>query len=74
MKVKVNNKEFQPIELTITIESEKELCDLWHRLNLSKNEIDSYINTKLKYESSTQSSFSLWEILNNLVKKYNLKK
>lgn len=31
--MKIEEKEFQPIELTITIESEAELCSLWHKLD-----------------------------------------
>ena len=32
MKCEVNKK-FRPVEITLTIESEEELCNLWHRLN-----------------------------------------
>ena len=39
MKIKEHTKlnSFQPIELTITIESENELINLWHRLNISNS-------------------------------------
>ena len=41
-------KEFEPITIQITIESEKELYELWHRLNI----VDSYISDMYKEEST----------------------
>ena len=72
MKVKVNTKkEFQPIELTITIESEEELCDLWHRLNVSKNVADTQSNNDLKHRCI--DTYSLWNEIDDLVDINNLK-
>lgn len=42
MKINVETKEtiFEPIELTITIESKEELETLWHRFNISKKGVE----------------------------------
>lgn len=39
MKVELNKseKKFEPIELKITIESEDELCLVWHKFNASRD-------------------------------------
>ena len=58
MKATSKRKEtgFEPIELTITIESKKELVELWHRLNVSPN----YIKKSNSYEnrSSVMGEFN----------------
>lgn len=64
---------FAPIELTITIESEEELCDLWHRLNASVFNIDNkneYVHY-LKY-SASRATEKFWSKINSLVKERNL--
>jgi len=73
MKAEVKNESerFQPIELTITIESEQELCDLWHRFNVS----DMIINAEsksLKYPANGDATF--WLVLEKLVKENKLEK
>tara|TARA_R110000744_G_scaffold163686_1_gene280714 strand:+ start:2290 stop:2505 length:216 start_codon:yes stop_codon:yes gene_type:complete len=65
-------KKFKPIELTITIETEEELCDLWHRMNATKPEIDNDIHDTLKHRSS--SNMVMWGSIDNLVKVNNLYK
>lgn len=52
MKVKqVNEKQgFEPITLEITIESEQELCSLWHRLNESAGIINNNLDNALKHK------------------------
>lgn len=75
MKVEVNEKEkgFQPIKLKITIESEQELCSLWHRMNVSVSNVNDYSGDILKYKS-TDKDVCLFNKLNQLVKTNNLKK
>lgn len=72
MKVELKEKGFQPIKLKITIESEEELCSLWHRMNVNSKNIDIHSQDTLKYKSCT--GIFLYEKLNYLVKKHNLKK
>lgn len=72
MKIEVKESSvFQPFELKLVIETEEELCDLWHRINVCsdaiKNESDS-----LKHGANNNGT-KLWEELNELVTKYNLK-
>ena len=39
VKVKEREKEFQPIEIALTIENREELEELWHRLNYVGNKV-----------------------------------
>jgi len=77
MKVEVKEQEtFQPITLTITIQSEEELCNLWHRMNaqhdLFNGDAKRYPQpSDLKYKSDRSGSI-LWEELNELVINYKL--
>ena len=75
MKVELEEqvKEFKPIKLTITIETEEELCSLWHRLNASKATVlkDSGSHY-LKHGVST--NHVLWCRLEELVNVNNLNK
>ena len=66
MKVEYQAKEFKPIKLTITIETEEELCSLWHRLNASgdgvlKHSSDNYL------KHGVSSDYELWSKLEVLV-------
>jgi hypothetical protein len=42
MKVEIKEQEkvFNPITLTITIESDQDLCNLWYRQNLAVNRVN----------------------------------
>ena len=75
MKVELEEqvKEFKPIKLTITIETEEELCSLWHRLNASIDAVllDSGYHY-LKY--GVISDYELWNRLEELVHANNLNK
>jgi len=52
MKAKIIEKEnkFEPITIELTIESEEELCDLWHRVNT--NEIEIISTNDLKHKAN----------------------
>ena len=80
MKVKINQmpKKFVPIRFTITVETEKELCDLWLRQNLSGEDVDKANGCYLKYnatqaENEPESS-KLWNLIDNLVGEHELRK
>jgi len=74
MKVEVKEQEtFQPITLTITIESEEELCDLYLRYNQSHNNIMRGQEGLLKHKSRIGTT-KLWDELRSLINKYNLRK
>ena len=66
MKVEVEKQEtFKPIKLTVTIESEQELCDLFHRVNapfgiLKEKDI-------LKYKANQHGADALFDTLNDLL-------
>jgi hypothetical protein len=75
MKVEVEDqaKEFKPIKLTITIETEAELCSLWYRLNA----LESAVLKNGRYhhlKHGVSSDYELWEKLEELVKVNNLNK
>ena len=57
MKVEIKETEtkFEPITITLTIESEEELCDLWHRINLAPDVINEHITYHLKHKTSISS-------------------
>lgn len=65
-------KKFTPIDLKITIESEEELCDLFHRLNLASNVVNDHESTILKYNSSYKFD-ELFHVISGLVTENNLK-
>lgn len=77
MKVQVKEKEkkFKPIVLEVTIESEEELCDLWHRMNAVVGSFVSYLfKDSLKYGLIDDTESVLYDILDDFAKKLNLKK
>ena len=73
MKIEEINKkqEFQPIELKITIESEKDLCDLWHRFNTSIYNVNKEGRGKLKFGAIRNQH--VWRFIDNIVKSRGLK-
>ena len=73
VEVEEQVKEFKPIKLTITIETEEELCSLWHRLNASHQAVlkDSGSHY-LKH--GVISDHELWSRLQELVNTNNLYK
>jgi len=71
MKVEVKQveKKFEPIELVITIESEEELCSLWHRLNLSPSVVNSNSCTA---KHKAISDMELFDKLDDIAESLNL--
>ena len=75
MKIEVkNNVGFQPIELKLTIESERELCNLWHRMNVSEDTVNRNTNEDIRYMCNDEGTLEFWRELNQLVIKHNLEK
>jgi len=74
MKAKIIEKEnkFEPITIELTIESEEELCDLWHRVNT--NEIEIISTNDLKHKANGDGCDELYNILNEYVHVLNLRK
>ncbi len=74
MKVKVAKPidKFEPIKLTVTIETPEELCDLWLRQNISGQIIDKHNGCYLKhnatqYENNAKDGSLFWDVLDNLI-------
>lgn len=68
MKIKEHTKlnSFQPIELTITIESENELINLWHRLNISNSTLKTTADLhNCRFAESEHVVF--WQVINKYV-------
>lgn len=61
---KPETKQDFPVKLELTIESEQELCDLWHRTNAGSNEINEHISNVLKHKASQCTI--LWKYLKGL--------
>ena len=78
VEVKEKTKTFEPIEIKLTIESEEELCDLWHRVNLGANILKKYHEDyqDLKYKTMYDShrGDSLFGTLDDLVLSRDLKR
>ena len=75
MKVNVveeNKKVFKPIKLKLVIETERELCDLWHRLGLLGRDVNEMSNGYSKY--GADSAISFWNTVDNLIESNNLRK
>ena len=79
MKISIvkQEKTFKPIVLNITIESEEELCELWHRMNAPGSilvESSEYSETNfLVHKPGSFDTTPLWEELNYIVKDINLR-
>ena len=75
MKVKIAKQadKFEPIKLTITIETPEELCDLWLRQNISGQIIDKHNGCYLKHNATQyecnniKGSSVFWDVLDNLI-------
>jgi hypothetical protein len=67
MKAKVTSKPaFSPITIEVVLESERDLADLWHRLNIGAlvvNENSSRVSTAWQ---ASMASGLLWEELDKI--------
>lgn len=61
---------FEPIELTITIESQDELLELYHRINVGASRFDGIHSVHPK-PSSFSNTEGLWSLLEKHVRKLN---
>lgn len=80
MKVEIieTKKNFEPIEIKLVIESEEQLCDLWHRLNISEKQLtydykESSTNS-LKHQLSGRFWSREWGCLDTIVEYLKLTK
>ena len=75
MKIKVQKtkKEFRPLTLEITVETEGELRALWHRMNCTFSSIISESDSP-KYPCSANDDMHLgdiWKAIDNELKELN---
>lgn len=66
MKVEQVKETFTPIKLEITIESEAEFWDLYHRINASNGTINKGLPESYKYLADNNLSFNLYKELDNI--------
>ncbi len=71
MTVVAKPEVFTPVELTITIETEQELCTLWHRLNLPVGVVNKRTDYELKYKADG-SCYPLFKVVDDIVASSNL--
>ena len=76
MKAKIIEKEkkFEPIKIELTIESEEELCDLWHRANVGHIGLGKLCDDSLPYMPTENGCLSLFNILEKATYDFNLRK
>ena len=75
MKATLSKKsKFRPISIKLIIESEEELCDLWHRTNVSQIKLQEIIEDYLKHGCDGTSSNKLFDILDGEVERLKLTK
>ena len=73
MQVEIQDlKEFTPVTITITFESDKEVCNMWHRMNETVVYINKNINDLLKYKASRDND--LWSKVDDIARARNLYK
>ena len=72
---KEEEKRFKPFEVTILVESEEDLTNLWHRMNVSTRNINyNYLNAynhAIFYINDGTTEF--WRFLNEKVKELGIK-
>ena len=75
MKVKVDTdyKDFQPVTLTVTIESKTELYELWHRMNGGGCHFEAYEMARCHegeppLNRSEWGGYVLWDALDEVWK------
>lgn len=73
MKVEELNNGFKPIKIILTIESERELCNLWYRLNVLAEHINKATITKLKYDCDDIQDSDFYNLLGKKVDKLKLR-
>jgi len=72
VQVKEDSKKFEPIELTLTIESEEELCNLWHRFDIV--DLSNPRNHQDCVDYTVMNMRDTWKVIDELVKQRNLYK
>lgn len=77
MKVKQVTKKdrFKPVTIEITIETEKELLNLWNRMNVSPSIISSassHNNVPFDKVNDGEVTLPVWQELNNIKKERKL--
>ena len=72
--IKEDPKVFTPVTLELTIESEEELCNLWHRANVCYKYINNYsYDSYLKFKMNGNTT-PFFKVLDKLVEDLNLVK
>ena len=63
---------FKPV--VITIETEEELCDLWHRYNVSENVVNNHSAQLLKHKAVYCYTSNNFDKINRILENNNLYK
>jgi hypothetical protein len=74
MKAAIKDTGFVPVVITLTIESEAELCGLWHRVNVRGSVIESDSNNERVPLVGISSPVPLWDALNREIIARGIKK
>ena len=73
----IDNMEFQPFELKITVENEDQLMNLWHRFNANEEVFEGtrkYTSNETLIKSIPhESTHGIWKQLDRKIQEYNLR-
>jgi len=67
LEIKDTKSRFEPIELTITVESAEELCDLWHRLDVGIDILKQSPDANTLTHSAMGCNHAIWNKIDDLV-------
>jgi len=66
-------EQFEPIELSLTIESKEELQELWHRLNISIKDINNIIvDDDFNKIQTKDLTYDFWKKLDKIIEERNI--
>ncbi len=70
VREKTEEPKFHPVKIEIILESEEEIAELWHRLNISKFQLSEYIKEQNEFTFDTMGNSStiieLWRIIDSI--------
>jgi hypothetical protein len=73
-KVQSNVNKFEPAVIEITIESEDELCGLWHRFHIATARLGSVSIGGVRMPKDGDAAYIPWNIIDDLCRERGLRR